>query len=81
MYQFIQALTYNQPGTIKNDVIDLDLFEDIVESLEKNDGTTKNLAEIHPKYEKLRNTYKEEQDKDGVDNIIDNNADARENVA
>jgi hypothetical protein len=81
MYQFIQALTYNQPGTIKNDVIDLDLFERVVQNLEKADGTTKDLTELSPKYEKLRNTYKEEQDKDDVDNIIDNNIDARENVA
>lgn len=79
MYQFIHALTYDNPGTLKNDVINLNLFEKIVQNLELSDGTTKKLAELSPKYKNLRNSYNEDQEKDGADNIIDNNEKLRDN--
>lgn len=72
MYQFIEALTYNNPWTIKNDVIDLNLFEKVVISLEKTDGTTKDIAKSSPKYKKLRNDFAENKDHEDADELIKN---------
>jgi len=50
MYKFLRALTYEQPGTTKNDVIDISFFEQIVTELESNDGDTKKIKDKSSKY-------------------------------
>jgi len=71
MYKFIKGITYNQPGTIKNDVIDLSFFGSIVTELQNENGTTKNLKGKSDNYDKLLTGYTETKEKDSADNIID----------
>lgn len=69
MYQFLRGLTYDQPGTIKNDTIDISLFEQVVQNLENTDGTTKGLKDKSTKYKKLRNDRESKKDQTSVDGI------------
>ncbi|MFA7298024.1 MAG: hypothetical protein WC010_00035 [Candidatus Absconditabacterales bacterium] len=69
MYQFLRAITYEQPGTTKNDVMDLNFLEQIVVELESNDGTTKNLKNKSPKYKKLRADWESKQENLSADKI------------
>ena len=67
IYQFLQGITNENGNVIKEQVIDLTLFEDIVNELEMEDGNTKKLKGKSKKYEKLRNDFEEEKTKDTAD--------------
>ena len=74
MAQFMHAITYEQAGTIKNDVIDLNLFEQVVQELEKTDGDTKKLRAKSNKYRKLRVDRESNQERLSAENIDFNSA-------
>lgn len=65
----MEAITYDQLGTIKNEVINLDIFENIVNKLESTTETTADLKNLSPKYEKLRNNRETEKQIAEAENI------------
>jgi len=69
MYKFLRALTYEQPGTTKNDVIDISFFEQIVTELESNDGDTKKIKDKSSKYKWLRTDRENAQEQLSADTI------------
>ncbi|MCX6823916.1 MAG: hypothetical protein NT085_02220 [candidate division SR1 bacterium] len=69
MYNFLRGLTYEQPGTIKNEVMDILFFEQIVTELESNDGDTKKLKDKSPKYKALRTDRESTQEQLSADTI------------
>ncbi len=65
----MQGITNENGSIIKEQVINLNLFEQIVNELERVDGNTQKLKGKSKKYEKLRNDFEEEKTKQEAENI------------
>jgi len=73
IYQFLQGITNENGSVIKEQVINLNLFEQIVNELERVNGNTDKLKDKSNKYKKLRNDFEEEKTKNTADNDLDLN--------
>ena len=74
MYQFMHAITHEQPGTIINEVIDLNLFGNIVSTLESNDSDTSKVENKSKKYIQLETNWETKSDQSSADQLLESEA-------